>query len=146
MTLAQAVVLAVGAIVLVLLVPGSAPRPGRPRPSRLRRPARLTRARRRTTPDLAAVDRLLALSVSSAEDEHLRLRPLVLEIATQRLADHTGVRIDAAPDAAAAILGEETWELVRPDRERPVDRRARGIAPDRLRAVIESLERIGAPG
>jgi hypothetical protein len=144
MTLAQAVVLAVGALVLVLLVPGSAARPGRSRPSRLRRPARLTRTRRRTTPDLAAVDRLLALSVASAEDEHLRLRPLVLEIATQRLADHTGVRIDAAPDAAA-ILGEETWELVRPDRERPADRRARGIAPGRLRAVIESLERIGPP-
>ena len=143
MTLAQAVVLAMGAIVLVLLVPGATARRGQ-RP-RLRRPARLTRARRRTTPDLAAVDRLLALSVASAEDEHVRLRPLVLEIATQRLADHTGVRIDAAPDAAAAILGAETWELVRPDRERPSDRRARGIAPDRLRAVIESLERIGTP-
>ncbi len=146
MTPAQAVVLAVGAIVLVLLVPGAAARRPAPRPRRLRRPARLTRSRRRTTPDLAAVDRLLALSVASAEDEHLRLRPLVLEIATQRLADHTGVRIDAAPEAAAAILGEETWELVRPDRERPGDRRARGISPRRLQTVIESLERIGAPG
>jgi hypothetical protein len=145
MTLAQAVVAAVGAIVLVLLVPGAAARPG-PRSHRLRRPARLTRARRRTTPDLAAVDRLLALSVASAEDEYVRLRPLVLEIATQRLADHTGVRIDAAPEAAAAILGEETWALVRPGRERPADRRARGISTDRLRAVVDSLERIGAPG
>jgi hypothetical protein len=145
MTLAQAAVLAVGAIVLVLLVPGAAARPG-PRPRRLRRPARLTRRRRRTTPDLAAIDRLLALSLASAEDEHLRLRPLVLEIATQRLADHTGVRIDAAPEAAAAILGQETWELVRPDRERPADRRARGMSPQRLHAVVESLERIGARG
>jgi hypothetical protein len=145
MTLAQAVVMAVGAIVLVVLVPGAAARPG-PRPRRLRRPARLTRRRRRTTPDLAAIDRLLALSLASAEDEHLRLRPLVLEIATQRLADHTGVRIDAAPEAAAAILGQETWELVRPDRERPADRRARGMSPQRLHAVVESLERIGARG
>ena len=93
---------------------GTAPRGGRDR-ARAARPALGTahaaagapapaaggcawRARRpRTTPDLAAIDRLLALSVSSAEDEHLRLRPLVLDIARQRLADHTGVRIEPAP-------------------------------------------------
>jgi hypothetical protein len=145
MTLAQGLVLAVGAIVLLVLVP----RPARPvrRPGRLRRPSRLrlARGRRRTTPDLAAIDRLLALAVSSAEDEHLRLRPLVLDIARQRLADYTGVRFDSAPDAAAAVLGPETWDLVRPDRPRPDDRRARGMSPARLRAVVESLERIGAP-
>ena len=146
MTLGQGLVLAVGAIVLVLLVPRPARRT--PRTGRVLRTARLrlVRARRRTTPDLAAIDRLLALAVSSAEDEHVRLRPLVLDIARQRLADHTGVRIDAAPEAAAALLGPETWELVRPDRPRPDDRRARGSSPERLRAVIESLERIGALG
>ncbi len=145
MTLAQAVLLGLGAIVLVLLVPRPARRT--PRVARLRRRSRLrlTRAPRRTTPDLAAIDRLLALSVSSAEDEHVRLRPLVLDIARQRLADHTGVRIDAAPEAAAAALGPEVWELIRPDRPRPIDRRARGTSPDHLRAVVESLERIGAP-
>jgi hypothetical protein len=146
MTLGQGLVLAVGAIVLVLLVPRPARRT--PRTGRVRRTARLrlARASRPTTPDLAAIDRLLALAVSSAEDEHVRLRPLVLDIARQRLADHTGVRIDTAPEAAAALLGPETWELVRPDRPRPDDRRARGTSPEGLRAVIESLERIGAPG
>jgi hypothetical protein len=145
MTPAQALLLLVGAIVLVLLVPRSARH--RPLPARLRRRRRLrlTRARPRTTPDLAAIDRLLALSVSSAEDEHRRLRPLVLDIARQRLADHTGVRIEADPDAAARALGPETWELVRPDRPLPGDRRARGMTPERMRAVIESLERIGGP-
>jgi hypothetical protein len=145
MTLGQALLLGLGAIVLLLLLP----RPARrgPRPAPVRRPARLrlARAPRRTTPDLAAIDRLLALSISSAEDAHLRLRPLVLDIARQRLADHTGVRIDAAPEAAAAALGPEVWELVRPDRPRPDDRRARGISPADLRAIVESLERIGAP-
>jgi hypothetical protein len=145
MTLGQALLLGLGAIVLLLLMP----RPARrgPRPARLRRPSRLRLARtpRRTTPDLAAIDRLLALSISSAEDAHLRLRPLVLDIARQRLADHTGVRIDAAPETAAAALGPEVWELVRPDRPRPDDRRARGISPADLRAIVESLERIGAP-
>jgi hypothetical protein len=145
MTPAQAALLVVGAIVLVLLVPRSARRT--PLPARLQRRSRLRRARARprTTPDLAAVDRLLALSVSSAEDEHRRLRPLVLDIARQRLADHRGVLIDADPKAAARALGPQTWELVRPDRPAPSDRRARGMAPERLRAVVESLERIGGP-
>jgi hypothetical protein len=145
MTLTQGVVLAVGAVVLLLVAPR--PAQAEPRPHRLRRARRLRRprGRRRTTPDLEAIDRLLSLAVSSAEDEHLRLRPLVLDIARQRLADHTGVRIDSAPEAAAALLGPQTWELVRPDRPRPTDRRARGISPEGVRAVVESLERIGKP-
>jgi hypothetical protein len=131
--------------VLALMVPRTVRRPDRLRPRRRR--ARLRPARRRgTTPDLASLDRLLSLSVANAEDVHGRLRPLVTEIARQRLADHTGVRLDADPEAAAAALGPDTWELVRPDRPRPLDRRARGLAPERLRAIVESLERIGATG
>jgi hypothetical protein len=144
-TLGQGVLLAVGAIVLAAL----APRPARPesRPARRRRPVRLRRGRRdrNATPDLAAVDRLLSMAVASAEDEYVRLRPLVRDIARQRLADHAGVRIDTALDAAAATLGPEVWDLIRPDRERPPDAHARGIPPERLRAIVEALERIGAP-
>jgi hypothetical protein len=143
MTLAQALLLGGGAIVIAALVP-------HPRPAGIRRrraPLRLGRPRRGSgaNAELAAVDRLLSVSISSAEDEHVRLRPVVRDIAAQRLADHAGVRMEAAPDAAAAILGPEAWELVRPDRPPPADRRARGIAPARLRAVVESLERIGPP-
>jgi hypothetical protein len=144
-TLGQAVLLAVGAVVLAAITPRPT-RPDRP-PKRVRRTARLRRGRRdrSATPDLAAVDRLLSMSVSSAEDEYVRLRPLVRDIARQRLADHTGVRLETAPDAAAAMLGPEVWELVRPDRERPADQHARGMTPARLRTVVEALERIGAP-
>jgi hypothetical protein len=145
-TLAEGVLLAVGGVAVLALVPRPA-RPQRPTPRRAR-PAHGPRLRRRaprTTPDLAAVDRLLALSVSSADDEYVRLRPLVADIARQRLADHSGVRLDGDPEAAAAAVGPELWELVRPDRPRPVDRRERGIAPAQLLAVVESLERIGAP-
>jgi hypothetical protein len=147
-TLAQGVLLAVGAIALLALVPRStAPRR---KPRRRARPPRGPRWRRggrvsRSASDLAAVDRLLNLSVSSAEDEHVRLRPLVAGLARQRLADHTGVRLDGDPDIAAAAVGPDVWELVRPDRPPPADRRSRGIAPARLRRVVESLERIGAP-
>jgi hypothetical protein len=144
-TLGQGVLLAVGAVVLAVILPRPA-RPDRP-PTRARRRLRLRRGRRdrSATPDLAAIDRLLSMSIASAQDEYVRLRPLVREIARQRLADHTGVRLETAPEAAAAILGPEIWELVRPDRERPDDQHARGIAPARLRAMVEALERIGAP-
>lgn len=148
MTPAQGVLLAVGAIALLVLVPRPSGR--RQKPRRRARPARGPLWRRggrvsSPAPDLAAVDRLLNLSVSSAEDEHVRLRPLVAGLAGQRLADHTGVRLDGDPAVAAAAVGPDVWELVRPDRPRPPDRRGRGIAPATLRRVVESLERIGAP-
>lgn len=145
MTLAHVAVLAVGAVVIAALLPHPPAQPVRRR--RRRRPLRLRVSRRRRGPstDLAAVERLLSVSVSSAEDEHVRLRPVALDIARQRLADHAGIRIDASPEAAAAILGPEAWQLVRPDRPPPADRRARGITPAQLRAVVESLERIGPP-
>jgi hypothetical protein len=146
-TLATGVLLAVGAFALLMLVPRPTGRTrtprGRGRPPR-RPPWRRERVSR-SAPDLAAVDRLLNLSVSSAEDEHVRLRPLVAGLARQRLADHTGVRLDGDPDVAAAAVGPDVWELVRPDRPRPPDRRGRGIEPARLRRMVESLERIGAP-
>jgi hypothetical protein len=147
MTLAHAAVLAVGAVVIAAVVP----RPPAPSIRRRRRrvPLRLqlrrSRGRGGPSTDLAAVERLLSVAVSGAEDEHVRLRPVVLGIARQRLADHAGVRIDASPETAAAILGPEAWELVRPDRPPPADRRARGITPAHLQAVVESLERIGPP-
>jgi hypothetical protein len=154
MTAAEAVLLAAGAVAVLALVPR---RPARPahRPIHIRSNANWRgRGRRRrlrrhrsahSASDLATVERLLSLSVASAEDEHTRLRPLVTNIARQRLADHTGVRLDGDPQAAAAAVGPEVWELVRPGRPAPPDRRGRGIPPARLRRVVESLERIGGP-
>ncbi len=145
MSPAHILVLAAGALVLAVALPRTLRRPDALGPRRRR--ARLRGPRRRaTTPDLASLDRLLSLSVASAEDVHVRLRPLVTDLARQRLADHAGVRLDADPGAARALLGDEAWELVRPDRPPPADRRGRGLPPERLRAIVESLERIGAPG
>jgi hypothetical protein len=143
-SLGYVLVFAVGALVVALALPRAARRPERAGPRR--RWVRIRpRRRRETTPDLASLDRLLGLAVANADDEHVRLRPLVTDLARQRLADHTGIRLDADPAGARAALGEDAWELVRPERPRPADRRGRGIAPDRLRAVVESLERIGPP-
>jgi hypothetical protein len=150
-TPAEALLLAAGGVAVLALVPRPARPPGPPIGTRSNANwRRRRRLRRRGTPrtasDLATVERLLSLSVASADDEYARLRPLVSDLARQRLADHTGVRLDGDPQAAAAAVGPEVWELVRPDRPLPADRRGRGIPVARLRRVVESLERIGAPG
>lgn len=93
-----------------------------------------------TTPeDLARLERLVTLGGSSAFDLHYRLRPAVREIAAGVLL-RRGVELDDQPAQARALLGEQAWSLVRPDREPPHDRQGRGIEPAQLEAVLQGLE------
>lgn len=97
-------------------------------------------ARTERLPELARLEREVTLAASSSFDVHFRLRPLLRELAGGLLAARHGVALDGQPELARATLGEETWELVRADREPPRDRYGPGIPPDRLRRVVESLE------
>jgi hypothetical protein len=87
-------------------------------------------------PEIERLERELTLATATAFDLHARLRPTLREIAAMRLATR-GIRLD---DGAEEILGEELWELVRPDRRPPTDRHAPGIPPDELRRLVERLE------
>jgi len=40
------------------------------------------------------------------------------------------------------VLGDDVWELVRPDRPQPFERLGTGIDPARLESVVSTLERI----
>jgi len=91
-------------------------------------------------PDLARLEREVTLACSSAFDVHYRLRPILREVAAGLLAARRGVELDHQPERACAILGEETWELVRPDREAPHNRLGPGIEERALRCVVTSLE------
>ena len=90
--------------------------------------------------DLKRLERETALAQSSAFDLHYRLRPVLREVATGLLAVRRGVSLDRQPERARELLGAETWELVRPDREPPVDRAGPGIDTPALRRVVGSLE------
>jgi len=91
---------------------------------------------------LESVARALDLAEASAFDLHSVLRPIVREVAVARLARH-GVSLDRQPERARALLGAQTWDLVRPDREAPFGRSGRGgCSRDELRAIIEALEAI----
>jgi hypothetical protein len=85
--------------------------------------------------ELDRLERELTMASATAFDLHARLRPLVHEIAAMRLAAN-GVRLQDGEDE----LGEDLWELVRPDRPAPTDRHASGLPPAALRRVVERLE------
>jgi hypothetical protein len=87
-------------------------------------------------------EREVGLSVDAAFDLHVRLRPTLRLVAAHRLRSRRGIDLERQPERAREVLGEEAWELIRPDRPSPDDRFARGIPLDRLRTIVDSLERI----
>jgi hypothetical protein len=91
------------------------------------------------TGDRARLDRVVSTATAHAGELHFRLRPILREIAADGLHRH-GVELDAQPQAAQKLLAPETWELVRPDRPRPDDAFAPGLAPKRLDAILDDLE------
>jgi hypothetical protein len=95
-----------------------------PEPDAPQRPAELER-----------LERELTMASATAFDLHARLKPLLREISAMRLAAR-GLRLDQGE----AFLGEELWQLVRPDLPPPGDRHEPGIPPATLRRVVERLE------
>ena len=119
---------------ILFRVTGALPRA---EPAPLERPPRTQRVGQ-----LESISRALDLAEASSFDLHNLLRPLVREIAAARLARH-GVSLDRQPERAQALLGAQTWELVRPDREVPAGRSGRGgCSRDDLGAIVASLEAI----
>jgi hypothetical protein len=91
-------------------------------------------------PDLERTERVLSMSTNAAFDVHFRLRPILREIAEQRLADRRGLRLDSGGRRVREALGDELWELVQPDRAPPSKRFGDGIEPGRMQRVVERLE------
>jgi hypothetical protein len=130
--IALTVVAALGLLACLSLVPArrltGRARPAPPRPSR---------------PDpLIALERLVSAAQVSALEVHAHLRPVLVEIVSQRLASR-GQRLQQMSEPAARqVLGDGLWELVRPERPFPEDRRAPGLPADELRAMLDALERL----
>jgi hypothetical protein len=89
--------------------------------------------------DLERLERELTLAASTAFDVHFRLRPTLRDIAAEELAAR-GLRLDDGGPAVEAALGDEVWQLVRPDREPPLRRFDPGLEEDQVRRVVERLE------
>jgi hypothetical protein len=137
--------LAIYVLVLAAIALAALTRIARP-PEELREPSPFERALSRRTerpmrpPELVRTERELTLGLASAGHAHRRLLPLLREAAAARLATRHGVELERRPNEAETLLGEDAWELLRPDRPEPLDRNAQGLPLARVRAVVERLE------
>jgi len=89
-----------------------------------------------------ALVRDIKQSTISALHLHVRLRPVLREIAVHRLWMRFGVDLDREQARARDLVGANAWELVRPDRPPPGDRLATGPALADLHVVVDELERL----
>jgi len=95
-----------------------------------------------TPVSLERLENAVALSAAGAVDFQHRLHPRLSALARDLLARRRRISLDAESAAARRILGDQAWELVRPDRAPPEDRQARGPELQAIRSVVEALERI----
>jgi hypothetical protein len=137
----DAYLLALGGVLLLALVRMTRTKAVPPRLSQLEL---ALRAMRRRPPDQGRVGlvRDLELSSASALHLHVRLRPVLREIAAHRLLRRYGVDLDAEPARARELVGMSAWELVRPDRPVPADRLAAGPSRAELGRIVSELETI----
>ncbi len=100
-------------------------------------------ARPRTPPppgtprDLDRLRTLVAGRIPSAVGVHQWLRPLMADIAASRLGRSHG--IDLTDPAAAVLVPEPLWDLVRPDRPEPADRNGPGLTQGELSVLVDQL-------
>jgi hypothetical protein len=90
--------------------------------------------------ELERIKSAVALSTATAFDLHFRLRPILSEVADQRLGDRHGLRLERGGDDVQAVLGPDLWELVRPDQKLPAKRWAAGVDEEALARAVERLE------
>ena len=117
-------------------------RRGYPDETPLREPAPLAREAVRADAASRRIEHEVALGVAGSFDLHFRLVPRLRTVAAGLLNARRRVSLETSPDTARALLGDETWALVRPDRPTPQDRLGQGIAPNDLGRVVGALEAI----
>jgi hypothetical protein len=134
----------VGAVALNVLVLLVGRRPVEPRVDAFDRAARHRAADEEPLPaSFTDTARLLELVAGSGGDVHFRVRPVLREITAHRLLVHQGLVLDDPADAAPAAecCGPVLWDVVRPDRPEPRDRRLHELDPT---AAVEVVDRIAA--
>jgi hypothetical protein len=121
----------VGAAICIALIPGGPTPP----------PRRAPRREPSLPQQLVELERLVVSAEASALQMHAYLRPLLAEIAATRLAAR-GLRIERLTTEDGGLLGDRLWELVRPDRPFPEDRRGPGVSAQQLASMLDTLEQL----
>ena len=126
---------------VLLAAAGHSRERGRPAQTARFEDALRTRKRADSEPvELLRMERELLLGIAEADHAHRRLLPLLRSAATARLSSRHGLDLERRPEAARALLGEDVWELLRPDRPPPENRHGPGVPRERIAAVIERVE------
>jgi hypothetical protein len=104
---------------------------------------RARRSPRQHPPEtLDRLEQEVVLGISGSFELHYHLAQRLRSLARDLLGGRRGISLDGDRDAARSALGDEAWELVRPDRAPPADRLARGIPPADLARIVTALEGI----
>jgi hypothetical protein len=90
--------------------------------------------------ELLRMERELLLGIAEADHAHRRLLPLLRAAAAARISSRHGLELERRPEAARALLGNDVWELLRPDRPPPENRHGPGVPREQIVAVIEQVE------
>jgi hypothetical protein len=133
-------VVLVAALVLVALVRHSREPAGAESVHRFEAALRSRRPATAEPEELLRMDREIVLGVADADHAQRQLLPLLRTAAAAQLAARHGVELERRPREARSLLGEDVWELLRPDRPEPEDRHGPGIPREQIAAAIERLE------
>jgi hypothetical protein len=136
-----AYVLSLAAIALAVLTRLNARDPWDPI-SEFERALRPRATERARPPELVRLERELTLASANAGHLHTRLLPLLRDAAAVRLAARRRVDLFRRPGEASAVLGDEAWDLIRPDRPEPRDPQGAGLPFRRIGRLLDAIERI----
>ena len=87
---------------------------------------------------IARVRRSLVQSTKEAASFDRHVRPVLAALADDRLSATYGITMTTAPDAARARLGEDLWQRLTTDSERP-------LTQGELRQLVATLDRLSPP-
>jgi hypothetical protein len=132
------VVLGLGLLAFLVMLQTAFPQTPSPFAASLRR----TQAAAQRPQALIRLEREASMAGSASFDVHYRLRPTVTALAAELLSARRGIDLQREPARAEAALGEDAWELVRPDRPQPAQRHGAGIDEATLERVVTALERV----
>jgi hypothetical protein len=98
---------------------------------------------RAVTAELARIEGAVVESLSSANGVHRRLRPVVRDIVGDQMAVTYGLQLERDSERVRQLVGEDLWELIRPERPFPEDGFAPGLRFAELVALVDRLESLG---
>lgn len=101
---------------------------------------RAPRIRAESPPGLAEWERAIDFAAWNATDFQRRLRPLLRQLAHDRLLHRRGVDADRDPLTARDLLGEQTWALLGQEPDRVAGVEAKSLDTAMIREAVVRLE------